>query len=213
MSSAEPQGPGQPQARRPVMGWGLKGALAVISLVGVAAILYVIVLAVAMPSSQSGLSGLNHGAMAKLQVLPNPVPEPSVVFLGDDAKPLQLAQFKGRAVVLNLWATWCAPCVKEMPTLAALQREEAGKPVKVVAVSMDTTGQTDKAKAFIASHPPLDFYQDAKYAFMTGMQPQLIGFPTTVLIDRTGMERAVYAGDTDWASPEARAVVDRLAGL
>jgi thiol-disulfide isomerase/thioredoxin len=127
-----------------------------------------------------------------------------------------LADFKGRAVVLNLWATWCAPCVKEMPTLAALQQAEAGKPIKVVPVSMDSAGETDKAKAFIASHPPLPFYQDAKYAFMGAMasgKTPLVGFPTTLLIDRSGMERAVYAGDTDWNSPEARAAVERLAGL
>ena len=65
----------------------------------------------------------------------------------------------------------------------------------------------------MAAHPPLAFYQDAHYAFMTGLKPQLLGFPTTVLIDRAGLERAVYAGDADWSSPEAKAVVERLAGL
>ena len=209
MTSAEPQG----TATRPVIGRGRKAALALVLLVGVAAVLYVIVSALAKPGSAGGLSGLNHGAMAKLQVLADPIPAPAVVFVGDDAKPMRISDFKGRAVVLNLWATWCAPCVKEMPTLAALQAAEAGHPVKVVPVSMDTSGETDKAKAFMAAHPPLGFYQDAKYAFMTGLKPQLIGFPTTVLIDRSGLERAVYAGDTDWNSPEARAVVERLAGL
>ena len=195
------------------MGRGLTAALAIVLAVGVAGVLYVIVSAVAKPGGAGGLSGLNRGSMAKLQVLATPVPEASVVFVGDEAKPMHLSDFRGRVVVLNLWATWCAPCVKEMPTLAALQRAEAGKPVTVVAVSMDTSAETDKAKAFMAAHPPLGFYQDSKYAFMTGMQPQLIGFPTTVLIDRSGQERAVYAGDTDWSSPEAKAVIDKLASL
>ena len=208
MTSVEPQG-----AARPAMGRGLKAALALVLLVGVAAVLYVIVSALAKPGSEGGLSGLNRGPMAKLEVLADPIPAPAVVFVGDDARPVRLADFKGRAVVLNLWATWCAPCVKEMPTLAALQAAEAGRPVKVVPVSMDTSGETGKAKAFMAAHPPLGFYQDAKYAFMTGLKPQLVGFPTTVLIDRSGLERAVYAGDTDWNSPQARAVVERLAGL
>ena len=209
MTSAEPSSaPG-----RPKLGWPLQTALLIAILVGVLALLYVAAAAIIKPGAAGGLSGLNHGAMAKLQVLADPIPAPAVVFVGDDAKPMRISDFKGRAVVLNLWATWCAPCVKEMPTLAALQAAEAGHPVKVVPVSMDTSGETDKARAFMAAHPPLGFYQDAKYAFMTGLKPQLIGFPTTVLIDRSGMERAVYAGDTDWNSPEARAVVDRLAGL
>ncbi len=213
MADVQPQGAGKPVARRPGMGRGLTVALAAVVLVGVAAVLYVILASAATPGGPGGLSGLNRGSMAKLQVLANPVPASSAVFVGDGAKPLRLSDFKGRAVVLNLWATWCAPCVKEMPTLAALQTAEASHGVQVVAVSMDTSGQTDRAKAFIASHPPLGFYQDAKYAFMGSMQPPLIGFPTTVLIDRTGQERAVYAGDTDWSSPEAKAVVERLAGL
>ncbi len=213
MADVQPQGAGRTGAKRPVMGRGLTAALALVILVGVVGVLYVMVSAAIKPGMAGGLSGLNRGAMAKLQVLPDPIPAASVAFVGDDAKPMRLTDFKGHAVVLNLWATWCAPCVKEMPTLAALQSAEAGHGVQVLVVSMDTSGQTDKAKAFISSHPPLNFYQDAKYAFMTGMKPPLIGFPTTVLIDRSGMERAVYSGDTDWSSPEAKAVVERLAGL
>ena len=199
--------------RRPALGAPLRAALALVVLVGVAAVLYVIVAAAIKPGAHDGLSGLNRGAMAKLQVLAQPVPEPAVAFTGADGRPVHLGDLKGHPVVLNLWATWCAPCVKEMPTLAALQAAETAHGVKVTPVSMDTAGETDKARAFIAAHAPLPFYQDAHYAFMTGMKPQLLGFPTTVLIDRSGQERAVYAGDADWNSPEARAVVERLASL
>jgi thiol-disulfide isomerase/thioredoxin len=209
MTSVEPSSAG----RRPALGGPLKAALLVVIAVGVLASLYVIASALIKPQPQGSLSGLNHGTMAKLQVLADPIPAPAVVFVGDGAKPVRLADFKGRAVVLNLWATWCAPCVKEMPTLAALQTAEAGKPIMVAPVSMDSSSDTAKAQAFMAAHPPLPFYQDAKYAFMAGLKPALVGFPTTVLIDRSGMERAVYAGDTDWNSPDARAVVERLATL
>ncbi len=199
--------------RRAALGLPLRAALAAVVAVGVAGVLYVIVSAAHKPGATGGLAGLSRGAMAKLQVLPDPLPEPAVAFVDGDAKPVHLADYRGRAVVLNLWATWCAPCVKEMPTLAALQATEAGKGIVVLPVSMDTSGETDKAKAFMAAHPPLAFHQDAKYAFMTGMKPPLAGFPTTVLIDRSGMERAIYAGDTDWDSADARKAVERLAGL
>ena len=199
--------------RRPVLGLPLRAALGAVIAVGVAGCLYVIVSAIHKPGESTGLAGLNRGAMAKLQVLPDPLPEPAVAFVDGEAKPVHLADYRGRAVLLNLWATWCAPCVKEMPTLAALQTAEAGKGIVVLPVSMDTSGETEKAKAFMAAHAPLTFHQDAKYAFMTGMKPPLVGFPTTVLIDRSGMERAVYAGDTDWNAPEARKVVEQLAKL
>ncbi len=193
------------------MGRALTAALIAVLVVGVGAVLYVIAASVAKPGAQAGLAGLNRGTMAKLQVLADPVPAAQVMFVNADFKPVHLSDFHGHPVVLNLWATWCAPCVKEMPTLAALQGADQG--LKVVAVSMDTASETDKAKAFMVAHPPLAFYQDAKYGFMTGLKPQLLGFPTTVLIDRSGLERAVYSGDADWNSPDAKAVVARLASL
>jgi thiol-disulfide isomerase/thioredoxin len=123
-----------------------------------------------------------------------------------------LAAFRGKVVVLNLWATWCPPCRKEMPTLARLQAAYAGKPLAVVAVSLDTATETQAAKTFISQYPPLAFYQDAKFNFVTDLKPTPAGFPTTIIFDRSGQERAIMSGEADWASPEARAVVDRLAG-
>ena len=161
--------------------------------------------------------------MAKLQVPEGAASYPDAAFADGAGKPVKLSDFKGKAVILNLWATWCAPCVKEMPTLAALQTQYAGKPLKVVAISMDQAAQTDQAKAFMAAHPPLAFYQDAKYAFLTDLKPHLQGFPTTVLFDRNGVERAIMAGDpcpedqaqacAGWASPQARKVMDKLLTL
>ena len=128
-------------------------------------------------------------------------------------KPVKLSDFKGKAVILNLWATWCAPCVKEMPTLAALQSAEAAKGIKVVALSTDSPGQTDKAKAFIAAHAPLDFYQDDKFAVPSAITPHIEGFPTTLLYDREGRLQGIVQGDADWNSPDAQAVAEKLATL
>jgi thiol-disulfide isomerase/thioredoxin len=148
--------------------------------------------------------------MSKLQIPPGGASYPDAAFVDGAGKPVKLSDFKGQAVVLNLWATWCAPCVKEMPTLAALQSAFAGKGVKVVALSADSASATDKAKAFIAAHAPLDFYQDAKFAVPSAITPHIDGFPTTLLYDRSGRLKGLVQGDADWDSPEAKAVVEKL---
>jgi thiol-disulfide isomerase/thioredoxin len=206
MSAVEPQ-----KAQGAGLGRGLKAALIAALAVGVAAVLYVIGAAVIKPNAGgAGLQGAAKGSMAKLEVLAQPIAAASVPFVDATGKTVHLTDFKGQPVVLNLWATWCAPCVKEMPTLAKLQAD-LGPKVKVLAVSMDKTDQTPQAKAFIAGHAPLGFYQDADFAFLSNFEPRPAGFPTTVLIDRKGYERAVYSGDADWSSPDAKAAVAQLA--
>ena len=113
-------------------------------------------------------------------------------------------------MLVNLWATWCAPCVKEMPTLAALQKRYADKGVTVVAVSIDLAKDSDKAKAFIARNAPLGFYQDAALALPFAFHPSAQGYPSTIFYGRDGVERARMVGEADWSSPEADAVVDKL---
>jgi thiol-disulfide isomerase/thioredoxin len=194
----------------PGLGRGLTLALVGSALLGVAAVLYVMVAAVAKPGATDGLQALASGAMAKLKIVEPPGPPPPTPFVDAAGKPLNLAAFKGKVVVLNLWATWCAPCRKEMPTLARLQAAYAGKGLAVVAVSLDTAAETKTAKAFLAQYRPLRFYQDANFNFVTDLKPTPAGFPTTILFDRSGQERAIMSGETDWSSPEARAVVDRL---
>ncbi len=209
---ASPKAPAPAEAEHgaPGLGRGLTLALVCAALVGVAAVLYVMVAAVAKPGAPDGLQTLASGAMSKLQIVETPSALPSTPFVDANGKPLSLAAFRGKVVVLNLWATWCPPCRKEMPTLARLQAAYAGKRVAVVAVSLDTAAETDTAKAFLAQYRPLAFYQDAKYNFVTDLKPTPAGFPTTILFDRSGQERAIMSGEADWASPEARAVVDRL---
>ena len=135
---------------------------------------------------------------------------PDASFLDPDGKSTTLPAFKGDVVVLNLWATWCAPCVKEMPTLAKLQAAFAGRPVKVLALSTDGVGQTEKAKAFMAEHPPLGFYQDPHFAVAPALTPRIEGFPTTLLYNRSGQLKGVLQGEADWSSPEAKAVIEAL---
>jgi thiol-disulfide isomerase/thioredoxin len=201
MSEAEPQGTARKQ------GLGLTLAIAAVVLVGLAGVLYVIAGSAFKPAGPPAATG----AMAKLKPTP-PAPPPTTGFVDADGKPVTLADFKGQVLVVNLWATWCAPCVHEMPTLAALQSHYQGKPVKVVAISVDAAASTDKAKAFIAKNAPLAFYQNADLKLPFALDPPAQEFPTTLIYDKSGLQRMRMTGDADWSTAEAKAVIDRMLG-
>ena len=178
------------------------------ALIGVAVVLYIIV-AVLKPGEHGGLQSLAHGEMAKLVVAQNGVPEPSTPFVDPQGHAVQLADLKAPLVVVNLWATWCAPCVREMPTLAKLQAAYPGR-IRVVAISMDKDELRERARAFIGEHAPLVFYQDPKLALPFAVSPAVEGFPTTIIYGRDGRERARLSGPADWDGPDARGVFDAL---
>lgn len=203
--SEGPAGTGKP---RSLITWALWGA----ALLGVAAFLYII----AQSSTKQAPTAPTAAAppvtpLAEKVTYPQaPTPAPDHVFYDGAGKPVRIADFKGKVVVMNIWATWCAPCVLEMPTLAALQKTYAGKPVKVVAVSVDQPDDAAKAQAFIAKHAPLDFYIDRERKISFVLTPPAPGIPTTVIYGPDGVERARLAGEADWTSPEAKAVIDAV---
>jgi thiol-disulfide isomerase/thioredoxin len=165
----------------------------------------------ATPAPAGAYAGLATGHMKRLTTESAGKPAPTAGFVDANGKAMTLADFKGQPVLVNLWATWCAPCKKEMPTLAALQKAYEGK-IKVVALSIDKEGQTAEAKAFIAQNAPLAFYQDASMKAPFAFDPPAQGFPTTIFYGADGIEQARLVAEADWSSPEARAVVDRLVG-
>lgn len=191
--------------RRGLLTYALWG----VASIGVAAVLYVIAASVIKPAGPVDLSSLKRGEMAALQISDKQAPAPTTPFIDAAGHPLTLAQLKAPVVVVNLWATWCAPCVKEMPTLARLQAAYPGQ-VLVVPISMDRAGDRERARAFIAEHAPLPFYQDLNYAMAFALDPPAEGFPTTILYDRHGRERARLSGGADWNGPDARAVIEAL---
>ena len=138
-------------------------------------------------------------------------PAPDTVFKDAAGEDVRLSDFRGKVVVLNLWATWCAPCRKEMPTLAALSALTASEAVKVLPVSVDSAAKTEAAKAFIAGHKPLDFHQDTGPNLPFALKPAAEGFPTTIIFDKTGRERTRMAGELDWSGAKVRRVIDALA--
>jgi len=187
---------------------GRRLARAVRAGAGLAAALYVIPGCHSKPAGD--LKSLATGEMKSLTVEAAPAPAPDTPFVDAAGKTHTLAEFKGKAVVLNLWATWCAPCVQEMPTLAKLAQATAGQPVVILPVSVDTDDDKANAQKFIARAAPLPFYSDTKFALAYAFKPPASGMPTTFLIDASGNLRARISGGADWSGPDAAKVVEAL---
>jgi thiol-disulfide isomerase/thioredoxin len=141
-------------------------------------------------------------------VSPAVAPAP-IVFVAADGTPHRLDEFAGHGMVINLWATWCAPCVAELPALAALSHSLAPQDIAVLPLSSDRGG-AKAVRAFFATHEisGLPILLDPKGAAADAWGAQ--GIPTTVIIDGKGMERARLEGAADWSTPEAAALVRRL---
>jgi thiol-disulfide isomerase/thioredoxin len=128
---------------------------------------------------------------------------PAVIFKDPDGGDISLADFKGVPVLVNLWATWCAPCVKELPTLDRLAQSHAvDGEFGVIAVSQDM-GPHNSVKAFLDQLKVKDLgaFQDSAMALSAGLQADVL--PTTILFDAEGREVWRYVGDLDWSGPEA----------
>jgi thiol-disulfide isomerase/thioredoxin len=196
----------QPAGRRGdrVLKWSIWG----VGLAGVAAVVYIMAQASHQPTGSTGLKSLARGEMSGLARPAEAGVAPVVTFYDAEGGPRRIADFRGKVVVMNIWATWCAPCVIEMPTLAKLAKAYEGQPVEFVAVSIDKEDARHKAKAFIAKHPPLAFYIEPKSTMPFALKPPSSGAPTTVIYGRDGVEFARLAGEADWSSPEAHAVID-----
>ncbi|MHB8529160.1 MAG: TlpA family protein disulfide reductase [Caulobacteraceae bacterium] len=174
---------------------------------GVAALLYAIVACTKAPGE---LRPLARGAMAKLTVTDHPAPAPAIPFLDAAGRRHTIAEFRGRVVVVNIWANWCAPCKLEIPSLAKLQARYAAAPVKVVPVSVGQGEDETAGRGFIARNPPLVFYTEPTFRLAYAFSPTIQDMPTTILYDRRGRERARLVGGADWSGKDAAAVIDAL---
>lgn len=176
---------------------------------GVAAILYVLFAASSKPESASGLSRFATGEMARLTALDEPPPLSTRVLQDASGAETTLAAYRGEIVVLNLWATFCAPCVEEMPTLGAVQRR-FGDRLRVIPVSVDREADIANAQAQLAelSGNSLPFLVDISRGIL--FDAQAPGMPMTIIYDREGREIARLAGGADWDSPEAVALFEAV---
>jgi thiol-disulfide isomerase/thioredoxin len=152
--------------------------------------------------------------VAALAVAKQSKPVTPLAFSGPDGQPLTLDAFKGRVVLLNLWATWCAPCRQEMPALDRLEVKLGGKDFQVVAVNIDTT-RPERPKAFLndVGVKALAYYSDAKADVFYRLKQagKVVGLPTTILIDRNGCEIGTLAGPALWDSPDGVALIEAAA--
>jgi thiol-disulfide isomerase/thioredoxin len=156
-----------------------------------------------------------RGEVAAVNVAKGPLKVPDLAFTNAAGKPTSLASFHGRTVLLNLWATWCVPCRKEMPTLDALEGKLGGKDFQVVAVNIDTR-DPDKPKRFLKAIgvQKLAYYADPTAKAFQDLKAigRAFGMPTTMLIDRQGCEIGTIAGPADWASPHAIKLIKAALG-
>ena len=133
----------------------------------------------------------------------------ATTFKDPGGKTVSIASFKGTPVLVNLWATWCAPCVKELPTIQALEAAQKGK-LAVIAVSQDM-GERGAVDTFLAGKKLGRFaaYHDPDMALSLDMGVQVL--PTTILFDAAGKEVWRYTGDLDWSGAEAQALLAEAA--
>ena len=147
------------------------------------------------------------GPFADNFILSDPaMPAPEATMTDGDGNPLDLKAFAGRVVLLNFWATWCAPCVREMPSLDRLQAALGGQGLAVVPVSRDRGGR-DVVTAFYQrlELENLEVYLDPKGQFSRAFGVR--GLPTTVLIDGQGLVIGELRGDAEWDGPDAVALI------
>jgi thiol-disulfide isomerase/thioredoxin len=157
------------------------------------------------PHAAGRLPPLSEG----LRPVSPPQPVPDAAFLSADGTPHRLADFKGRGMVINLWATWCAPCVAEMPSLEVLSKALAPLDIAVLPLSSDRGG-ANTVQAWFDAHnvTGLPVLLDPKGALARAVNAR--GIPTTLIVNKSGQIVARLEGAADWGSPEAQALVRKL---
>jgi len=160
------------------------------------------------------VSAFSKGQVAAMVAAQPPRPL-DLTFKGPEGQDLRTADFAGRTVLLNLWATWCGPCREEMPALNALQKEMGSDDFQVVAVNIDT-GDDEKPKAFLAEYgvDKLGYYRDSSMGVFNALKKEglAFGLPVTLVMDKKGCLISAMNGPAAWDSPDAKALITAAKG-
>ncbi|PZQ14172.1 MAG: redoxin [Ancylobacter novellus] len=169
----------------------------------------------ASPETLAAVKAAAKGEVAGLATPASPRPLPALSFKDAAGADVGLDTFRGKVVLLNLWATWCAPCRKEMPALDRLEAEEGGASFAVVPVSLDF-GTDEKPKKFLdeIGAKKLPLFHDAAGKVLPALKSvgRGTGLPTTLILDRAGCEIGYLPGPAEWASEDAKALIKAALG-
>jgi len=186
--------------------FSLGNAIRAVLLVGLFGLCFVIVQSCQAPAT--GLDLYAKDSLKKLTRREAPPLPPTTVFTSAEGQTFTLEELRGKTVLVNVWATWCAPCLAEMPSLDRLQARRGGKDFQVVTISIDRT-KYEPAKFFADNGiVNLSPWHDGSYGIPGNLQ--LRGYPTTVIYNPQGREIAILEGEAEWDSPEALALIDYL---
>lgn len=157
------------------------------------------------------LAGAAVGEVAAMLPADPPQSLKTLAFAGPDGKPMTLADRQGKTLLVNLWATWCAPCRAEMPALDALETEMGGESFEVVAINVDT-GDDTKPKKFLEETgvKALGFYRDSTMGVFNDLKKRglALGLPVTLLVDEQGCLLAHMNGPAEWSGADARRLIE-----
>jgi thiol-disulfide isomerase/thioredoxin len=161
------------------------------------------------------IAPLAHGEVAALTMATKPLKLPDLAFEDGDGKLRKLSDWHGKTVLVNLWATWCVPCRKEMPALEGLQTKLKSPNFEVVAINIDTR-DPEKPRKFLddANLTKLGFFNDQKAKVFQDLKSigRALGMPTSVLVDGQGCEIATIAGPAEWDSEDALKLIEAATG-
>ncbi len=181
-----------------------------IAIFGMAAILVVGFVSIAFISGsnsgdQGGLSSYARGEMRAFTSMDSPPPQPDLAFTDPGGNEIRLSDYRGQVILVNFWATWCAPCVEEMPALNRLQQEMGGEDFQVVTISLDRSMDevVDFFERFDLADLPI--IHDGTMSSYTRIQTP--GLPTSILYDRQGREIGRLTAPAEWDSEDAMRLI------